>query len=104
VVTEDDTAHGCELAVDGGYVQASMTRIDGAGRRPGTEGATDRRLGPLPAWEKDAATRCTITTEVLPGQLLAVSYRDSGSATARCAVGELITANEVQTILDQSAP
>lgn len=102
VVTRDDSAHGCELAVDGGHVQAWLTPVDDAGRRPEVDGATDRRLGPLSAWEKDTATSCTITTEVIPGQLLAVSYQDSGPATARCAVGELITATAVQTILDES--
>lgn len=81
-----------------------MTTTSSADERPDTQGATARRLGPLSAWQKAATNTCTLTTEVLPGHLLDVSYHDSGPAAARCAVSELITANAVQTILDHNTP
>jgi hypothetical protein len=102
-ISGDDTMQRCALRRGDAEVRAWMTATGSTGDRPDIEGATVRRIGPLRAWEKDTANTCTITTEILPGHLLAVSYHSQGPAAARCAASELITANAVQTTLDQTA-
>lgn len=103
VISGNDTMQRCTLLRGDTEVRAWVTPTS-ASDRPDAEGAAVRRLGPLRAWEKETADTCTITTEVLPGHLLAVSCHGQGRTAARCAASELITANAVRPSSTEARP